>query len=477
MGRGIRILLTLACVLAGGQALAQTKPGVPPKKVAVAQPGAMSTQEIQARREFLFNAMLQKPDNLDAAFEYAALSAQVGDLEAAISTLERMLIFAPGLPRLQLELGVLYYRMAAFETARSYFEAAIAAPNVPPEVRSRVEQYLAGIDDAADPTRFAGQIRAGIRYQTNANRAPVDSIIFLDGLPFTLDANSLGSPDGNVYATGVFHVSHDLESQGDTLEVDLITYGSKQFEQEELDVGLAELTIGPAFDMGRFGIDNAALGIYGIGSGVLLAEDFYSAGIGAGTRFVIRPNPATYLTAALEYRHKDYHDSESSPTASLRNGDELSTFGTATYVLSPTIAALRQRLSAAGLGRRRLSLLSGGRLHGRPALFLRLAGRRRHAALDRRAQYGRAVPQLRRPRPDDRSDVRREGLGSIHRRRAHRACEARRRAHHRVGIPLRRFELRHAQIRQFLYLVQRREELLRRRNARGQGSRAYRNRE
>ena len=88
--------------------------------------------------------------------------------------------------------------------------------------------------------------------------------------------------------------------------------------------------------MGRFGIDNAALGVYGIGSGVLLGEDFYSAGIGAGTRFVIRPNPATYLMAALEYRHKNYHDSDSSPTASLRDGDELRTFGTATYILSPT---------------------------------------------------------------------------------------------------------------------------------------------
>ena len=165
----------------------------------------MSTQQIQARREFLFNAMLQKPDDLDAAFEYAALSAQVGDIEAAISTLERMLIFAPGLPRLQLELGVLYYRLAAFETARSYFEARDRRAERAAGSPVKVEQYLAGIDDAADPNRFAGQIRAGIRYQTNANRAPVDSIIFLDGLPFTLDANSLGSPDGNVYATGVFH--------------------------------------------------------------------------------------------------------------------------------------------------------------------------------------------------------------------------------------------------------------------------------
>ena len=41
--------------------------------------------------------MLQDPSNLDVAFEYASLSSQVGDYEAAISTLERMLIFAPKL--------------------------------------------------------------------------------------------------------------------------------------------------------------------------------------------------------------------------------------------------------------------------------------------------------------------------------------------------------------------------------------------
>lgn len=39
--------------------------------------------------------MLQDPSNLDVAFEYASLSSQVGDYEAAVSTLERMLIFAP----------------------------------------------------------------------------------------------------------------------------------------------------------------------------------------------------------------------------------------------------------------------------------------------------------------------------------------------------------------------------------------------
>lgn len=324
-------------VLAAPRASAQTQPGVPPKVTVPPQAGRTDLQHIQARREALFKVMLERPDDLDAAFEYAALSARVGDVEAAVSTLERMLIFAPGLPRLQLELGVLYYRMAAFETARAYFEGALQAPDVPPEVQSRVEQYLAAIDSAAEPSRFAGQIRTGIRYQTNANRSPTDSLILLNGLPFTLNADALGSPDGNVYATGVFHLSHDLESQGDTLEVDFLTYASKQFEQDQLDVVLGELTVGPAFDMGRFGIDNAALGIYGIASGVYLGDAFYSAGIGAGSRFVIRPNPSTSLLAALEYRHKDYHDSAGSPTASLRDGDELRTFGTATYVVGPQL--------------------------------------------------------------------------------------------------------------------------------------------
>ncbi|MEL6783354.1 MAG: tetratricopeptide repeat protein, partial [Pseudomonadota bacterium] len=119
-----------------------------PKQTAVPNTGDRDLASINARRNVLFQRMVEQPEDLDIAFEYAALSVRVGDLEAAIGTLERMLIFAPGLPRLQLELGLLYYRAGAFETARTYLEAGIAAPNVPPNVLARVEQILAGIDTA-----------------------------------------------------------------------------------------------------------------------------------------------------------------------------------------------------------------------------------------------------------------------------------------------------------------------------------------
>ena len=48
--------------------------------------------------------MLRDPSNLDVTFAYADVSAQLGDNEAAVAALERMLLFNPNLPRVDLEL-------------------------------------------------------------------------------------------------------------------------------------------------------------------------------------------------------------------------------------------------------------------------------------------------------------------------------------------------------------------------------------
>jgi Flp pilus assembly protein TadD len=94
----------------------------------------LPTEETAARREALLKQMIARPNDLDLAFEYANLSSQAGDYEGAISTLERMLIYAPNRPRLQLELGVLYYKIGAYDVARNYFEQALANPKLPLEV-------------------------------------------------------------------------------------------------------------------------------------------------------------------------------------------------------------------------------------------------------------------------------------------------------------------------------------------------------
>jgi len=111
-------------------------------------------ETLETKRQIIFEQILRNPANLDLSFEYAALSAQVGDYEGAITAMERMLIFAPGLPRIQLELGVLYYRLGSFAIAQNYLELAVSGNNVPDVVQSRVEAYLGRIKSAQKRNKF-----------------------------------------------------------------------------------------------------------------------------------------------------------------------------------------------------------------------------------------------------------------------------------------------------------------------------------
>ena len=65
--------------------------------------------------------MFADPTNLDLTFQFASIATQLGNFESAISALERMLLLNPNLPRVKLEVGVLYFRLGAYPIARSYF--------------------------------------------------------------------------------------------------------------------------------------------------------------------------------------------------------------------------------------------------------------------------------------------------------------------------------------------------------------------
>ena len=69
--------------------------------------------------------MYKSPSNLDVSFKFAEQAVARGDYEAAIGALERMLFFNPNLPRVKLELGVLYFKLDSFELARGYLQDAV----------------------------------------------------------------------------------------------------------------------------------------------------------------------------------------------------------------------------------------------------------------------------------------------------------------------------------------------------------------
>src|SRR6185369_1257362 len=110
------------------------------------------------------------------------------------------------------------------------------------------------------------------------------------------------------FTTGSFHYQTDFGVQGDRLDADLVTYGAWQFEQTQLDTELAELTIGPTFNMARFGIESTYIGIYGIGNGAILDDDPYFGTLGAGLRLATKPSAPTTIYIKGEYRHRWFND-------------------------------------------------------------------------------------------------------------------------------------------------------------------------
>ena len=126
-----------------------------------AQDGAPAT--LQARYEAAFQETLRDPGNLDALFRFASLAVETGDLEGAVSALERMLILNPDQPRVRMELGILYFRLGSYQAARTYLETAVASPALPPDQRARAEDFLAESKKRLDPSYFAGEAFFGWR--------------------------------------------------------------------------------------------------------------------------------------------------------------------------------------------------------------------------------------------------------------------------------------------------------------------------
>ena len=142
--------------------------GLPAQNV---QPTLTDPEELaaaQQQKEEVFKQLFQDPTNLSLLFQYANLSILVGDLEGAIGVFEQMLIYDSELPRIRLELGVLYFRLGAYALANNYLKS-VKEFNPPPEVEARVDQFLEAIVSAEEPFQWQQNLSIGFKRTTNGN--------------------------------------------------------------------------------------------------------------------------------------------------------------------------------------------------------------------------------------------------------------------------------------------------------------------
>lgn len=97
----------------------------------------------EAQLDQLYHELLADPTNVDKTLSYAELAVEIGDYEAAIPPLERLLISNPGAAKLKLELGILYYLLGSNDAARTYLEDAKATQGASDLIIQQSNEYLA----------------------------------------------------------------------------------------------------------------------------------------------------------------------------------------------------------------------------------------------------------------------------------------------------------------------------------------------
>ena len=305
--------------------------------LALAQtPPASSDQERQYNDAF--QEMLSKPGDLDTLFKFATIAGQTGDLEGAVSALERMLLIDPNLPRVRLELGVLYYRMASYEMARTYLDSALKSPSLPADVRSKAEQFVAEIDKRLSRSHFSGETFAGFRYQSNANLGPATSSVRLFGAVANLNQAAIGQSDWGAVGSGQVRHTYDLGLQDRSqMETQITAYANRQFQVTTANVSILDLTTGPRFQAFQGIFEDVSIKPFFTGGYIWVNDTPFYGAYGAGLETGVLLSDRMRNTSLFVWRRQNHPNTDYIPTNNQFNGIEYSGSTTFLYQLNEMI--------------------------------------------------------------------------------------------------------------------------------------------
>ncbi|MEM1276907.1 MAG: tetratricopeptide repeat protein [Pseudomonadota bacterium] len=211
-------------------------------------------EELRARQSELFQQLQETPDSLPVMSLYAKISIELEDYEAAISTMERMLIYRQDLPAIRRELGVAYFNLGSYQAAQLYLEQVLEQPDLPDEVRVNVQAYLAEIERRTQENRLQFVASAGIIHSTNANFGPEGLLDTPIGALPIID----GEEESDTGVRVILAMSHDYDLQKPNNDIWRTTasfLGIRYFDVTEGSLELIQFRTGPrlSLDTEEFG--------------------------------------------------------------------------------------------------------------------------------------------------------------------------------------------------------------------------------
>ncbi len=274
-----------------------------------APPASALDESQRAAYDAAFDAMQADPGNSNKTFTYAQAAIQYGDLEGAVGALERLLIIDPNLPRVRLELGVLYFRLHSYALSHTYLDKVLEARDLPSDVSTQAKKYLSDIDAQSSPFRISATVQTGLRWQENANAAPS-----LNELGIGQPIGSLGGKTSDFNFFGALSVNAVYDFQrpdGLALESNLNVYGQKQFKDRlsALDLWIAQFDTGPRINL-HLGDMGLTVRPYALFDYLMLQQSEYFHSAGGGMSASLQISPQWSANAAVEIKQRDYRSDE-----------------------------------------------------------------------------------------------------------------------------------------------------------------------
>jgi tetratricopeptide (TPR) repeat protein len=274
----------------------------------VADPAHSQTQPgTQRQLEEGFRAVLQNPADMGINAAYAERLIDAGEYEKAIASLERILITDPSQAQIRVEIGALYFRLGSYETARTYFQRALADPNLPAELKPKCEQFLADIKERLSPSQFTGFGSVGARWDSNANTGSDNTLLRAGGITVNRPASTRPQSDFSFFGAGKVQHDYDLDLQDEgRIESTLLGYGSAYTRFSHQDVVLGELTTGFRFKPAPTDLKDLSIRPHIIANYVGLDGDRYLDTYGFGLDVTMTWSERLASELTFEYRREDY---------------------------------------------------------------------------------------------------------------------------------------------------------------------------
>jgi hypothetical protein len=216
------ILCALSCAvpaaLAQNAALDQVSQD--PNKVVKSEQSSAQAEAaasaLTAGPDVTFEQVLGAPDDIELNERYALTQVRKGDLRGAATTLERVLLNAPGRVRTRLLYGIVLLRLDDAPDALRELDQSLASPDLPADARPDAEAYRKAALSRLRDSHFDARLTMGGGYDSNRNVAPNNSQVLLFGSPATLTPGP--TADGNFQFIGTVGASYDFDGpHGDTL--------------------------------------------------------------------------------------------------------------------------------------------------------------------------------------------------------------------------------------------------------------------